>query len=58
MAEVLCTAKNKNIDLQWKEVVQSLLIIGEQRLTESVCRMQGGQQYFSVYSCEYAFLHV
>ena len=40
-AETLQTAKIKNIDMQWKDIVEALVSIGEYKLAESVCAKQG-----------------
>ena len=40
-AATLITAKTKNIDVTWKDVVESLLHIGEYKLAETVCSQQG-----------------
>ena len=40
-AGTLVAAKVKNIDLNWKHVVESLLVIGEYEVAESVCSQQG-----------------
>ena len=37
----LLAAKVKNIDLKWKDVVESLLHTGEYKLAETVCSQQG-----------------
>ncbi len=42
-AVTLQAAKVKNIDMQWKDIVEALLSIGEYQLTESVCTQQGQQ---------------
>ena len=40
-AETLLAAKLKNIDMQWKDIVEALMSIGEYKLAESVCSQQG-----------------
>ena len=40
-AATLLEAKKKNIDLNWKCVVESLLLVGEYKVAESVCSQQG-----------------
>ena len=40
-AATLLAAKTKNIDVTWKDVVESLLHIGEYKLAETVCSQQG-----------------
>ncbi len=40
-ATTLQAAKLKNIDMQWKDIVESLVSIGEYKLAESVCTQQG-----------------
>ena len=40
-AATLLAAKVKNIDIKWKDVVESLLHIGEYKLAETVCSQQG-----------------
>ncbi len=42
-AATLQAAKVKNIDMQWKDIVDALLSIGEYQLVESVCTQQGQQ---------------
>ncbi len=42
-AATLRAAKIKNIDIQWKDIVEALLSIGEYKLAESVCTQQGQQ---------------
>ncbi len=42
-AVTLQAAKVKNIDMQWKDIVEALLSIGEYQLAESVCTQQGQQ---------------
>ena len=37
----LLEAKKENIDLNWKYVVGSLLLVGEYKVAESVCSQQG-----------------
>ncbi len=39
-AATLRAAKVKNIDLQWKDIVEALVSIGEYKLAESVCTQQ------------------
>ena len=40
-AATLQAAKIKNIDIQWKDIVEALVSIGEYKLAESVCTQQG-----------------
>ncbi len=40
-AATLQAAKIKNIDMQWKDIVEALVSIGEYKLAESVCTQQG-----------------
>ena len=40
-AAILIAAKVANINLNWKDVVESLLLIGECEVAESVCNQQG-----------------
>ncbi|XP_064387585.1 uncharacterized protein LOC135335877 isoform X2 [Halichondria panicea] len=48
-AATLQAAKIKNIDMQWKDIVEALVSIGEYKLTESVCTQQGeGESALSV----------
>ncbi len=42
-AATLQAAKVKNIDMQWKDIVEALVSIGEYKLAESVCTQQGQQ---------------
>ncbi len=42
-AATLQAAKIKNIDMQWKDIVEALVSIGEYKLAESVCTQQGQQ---------------
>ncbi len=42
-AATLRAAKIKNIDMQWKDIVEALVSIGEYKLAESVCTQQGQQ---------------
>ncbi|XP_064388252.1 uncharacterized protein LOC135336416 isoform X2 [Halichondria panicea] len=47
--ETLQAAKLKNIDMQWKDIVEALMSIGEYKLAESVCSQQGeGESALSV----------
>ncbi len=39
--ETLQAAKLKNIDMQWKDIVEALVSIDEYKLAESVCSQQG-----------------
>ncbi len=47
-AATLQAAKIKNIDMQWKDIVEALVSIGEYKLAESVCTQQGQQMTASV----------
>ena len=40
-AATLLAAKVKNIDLNWRHIVESLLFVGEYQVAESVCSQQG-----------------
>ena len=40
-AATLIAAKIKNIHLYWKDVVKSLLLVGEYKVAETVCSQQG-----------------
>ena len=40
-AATLIAAKVKNIDLNWKHVVESLLLLGKYNVVDTVCRQQG-----------------
>lgn len=40
-AEIFITAKKKNIDLSWKDVLEGLFAIGEYEVAESVCIKRG-----------------
>ena len=40
-AATLQAAKIKNIDMQWKDIVEALVSIGEYKLAERVCTQQG-----------------
>ncbi len=40
-AATLQAAKIKNIDIQWKDIVEALVSIEEYKLAESVCTQQG-----------------
>ena len=40
-AVTLQAAKINNIDMQWKDIVEALVSIGEYKLAESVCTQQG-----------------
>ena len=40
-ASTLLAAKIKNVELQWKDIIQSLVKIGEYQQAESVCTEQG-----------------
>ncbi len=40
-AITLQAAKIKNIDMQWKDIVEALVSIGLYKLAESVCTQQG-----------------
>ena len=40
-AATLLAAKVKNIDLNWRHIVESLLLVGEYLVAESVCNQQG-----------------
>ena len=40
-AATLLAAKVTNIDLNWKHIVESLLLVGEYQVAESVCSQQG-----------------
>ena len=40
-AETLIAAKKENIELKWKNVLESLLLVGEYELAEHVCTNQG-----------------
>ncbi len=42
-AATLRAAKVKNIDMQWKDIVEALVSIGEYNLAENVCTQQGQQ---------------
>ncbi len=42
-AATLKAAKIKNIDMQWKDILEALVSIGEYKLAESVCTQQGQQ---------------
>ena len=42
-AATLQAAKIKNIEMQWKDIVEALVSIGEYKLAESVCTQQGQQ---------------
>ncbi len=42
-AATLQAAKIKNIGMQWKDIVEALVSIGEYKLAESVCTQQGQQ---------------
>ena len=42
-AATLQAAKIKNIDIQWKDIVEALVSVGEYKLAESVCIQQGQQ---------------
>ncbi len=42
-AATLRAAKIKNIDMQWKDIVEALVSIGEHKLADSVCTQQGQQ---------------
>ncbi|XP_064388594.1 death-associated protein kinase 1-like isoform X4 [Halichondria panicea] len=51
-ATTLQAAKLKNIDMQWKDIVESLVSIGEYKLAESVCTQQGlGEGESAIYGC-------
>ena len=41
IAATLQAIKIKNIDMQWKDIVEALVSIGEYMLAESVCTQQG-----------------
>ncbi len=45
-AATLQAAKIKNIDMQWKDIVEALVSIGEYKLAESVCTQQGQQMTY------------
>ncbi|XP_064387477.1 uncharacterized protein LOC135335830 isoform X4 [Halichondria panicea] len=48
-AATLQAAKIKNIDMQWKDIVEALVSVGEYKLAESVCTQQGeGESTLSV----------
>ena len=40
-AATLLAAKVKNIDLKWKHIVESLLLVGEYEVANTVCSQQG-----------------
>ena len=40
-AATLLAAKVRNSDLNWKHVVESLVLVGEYKVAETVCRQQG-----------------
>ena len=40
-AATLVAAKVKSIDLCWKHIVESLLLVGEYKVAETVCCQQG-----------------
>ncbi len=40
-AATLRAAKVKNIDMQWKDIVEALVSIGEYKLADCVCNQQG-----------------
>ena len=39
--EIFVAAKVKNIDLNWKNVVESLVLVGEYKMAKTVCRQRG-----------------
>ncbi len=43
-AATLQAAKTKSIDMQWKDIVEALVSIGEYKLAESVCTQHGQQK--------------
>ena len=48
-AETFLAAKKGNIELKWKEIVQSLLAVGEYELAERVCIEQGWSYHGRVF---------
>ncbi len=57
-AATLQAAKVKNIDMQWKDILEALLSIGEYKLAESVCTQQGQQLALLLgkFSSSYCFI--
>ena len=48
-AATLIAAKVKNIDLNWKHIVENLLLVGEYKVAESVCSQQGWSLSFHTF---------
>ena len=50
-ATTLLAAKSKNIDLNWKVIVKSLLLVGDYEAAKFVCSQQGTYDIISF--CQY-----
>ena len=54
-AATLLAAKVKNIDLIWKHVVESVIVVGEYKVAASVCSQQGWCLVFTHLSVEWLY---